>query len=159
MLPASEAMYPQFASTGELGQALDANRTMAYVNEEDVGQYAAAALLDPSKFHKQEIELRNENITTEGVSGREVKARRRTAGEVEQATTGSETLPLSLSFELRVNQVKFRTDRAPTAEKFRIPFTSVKHTFARTGICLSCLSLQNGYLLRWRNHLDALGCC
>jgi uncharacterized protein YbjT (DUF2867 family) len=130
LLPASREMYPGLAERGELAHALAEGKKMAHVDEEDVGRYAAAALMEPGRFAGKKIDLVKEDLSMEDVagvlgmvSGRDVVARRRGDEEVKGLMEKGEGMPGSLPFELWANAIDFRTDEGVTAEEFGIELT------------------------------------
>ena len=81
---------PQLPREGLYVTSLDKDLTMPYLDEEDVGRFAAAALLEPAKFSGRGIELGSDNLTPQEVcdimgkvSGISVKTHKRTAAEME----------------------------------------------------------------------------
>jgi uncharacterized protein YbjT (DUF2867 family) len=90
LLPASKWNSPEFATEGIFAHIYDPDTRMAHFDANDVGKFAAAALLDPAKFSGHEIELGNENLTAQEAvehlrkaSGRDIKLHLRTADEAE----------------------------------------------------------------------------
>ncbi|CAJ2510452.1 Uu.00g051550.m01.CDS01 [Anthostomella pinea] len=129
LLPAVHRNIPALPQTGELDHAFDDGVRLPHIDEHDFGKYAAAALLDPAKFDKQEIEMGNESLTIEEVrdiiarvSGRDVKVKKRTAAEIEEAST---TVPAQ-RFHLWANIKDLSMDTQATVDKFGIPFTSLE---------------------------------
>lgn len=77
-------------SKGELDHDYEDSARMPHTVADDIGRYAAAALLDPAKFRTAGIDLLGESLTMEEtaaivsrVAGREVKARKRSTEERE----------------------------------------------------------------------------
>ncbi len=94
LLPASASPggFPDLPRSGKLVTTLDDGLTMPYLDPEDVGKLASAALLDPAKFSGHEIELAADNLTAQDVrdvlakvSGIDIKFHKRTPEEVEAA--------------------------------------------------------------------------
>lgn len=133
----SGVVYRELAEMGELVHSLEEGRTLQHVDEEDVGRYAAAALMDPERFHGREIELANESLTMEDVvgvvekvGGKDVRARRRTEEE-EQEAWKSPHLPAALPFELWANEFEFRTEEVPVKEQFGMELTTLEEYLRR----------------------------
>jgi uncharacterized protein YbjT (DUF2867 family) len=91
MLPHAYQNFPELPTHGELVHCLNEGVRLPYTDAHDVGKYAAAALLDPTKFGGQEIDLFNEILTIEEtrdiitkVSGKDVRVRKRTPAEQEE---------------------------------------------------------------------------
>ncbi|KAG7121383.1 hypothetical protein HYQ44_020198 [Verticillium longisporum] len=68
LLPNAPQNFPALSTRGELDHAMDDGATMLYTDADDIGAYAAAALLDPAKFDKQVIAMGHENLTMEEVA-------------------------------------------------------------------------------------------
>lgn len=90
-LPGCLQNFPRLPTHGELDHLLNEGAKMAYTDAHDVGKYAAAALQNPSKFGGQEYDLANELLTMQDVrdiltkvSGREVRATKRTPAEMDE---------------------------------------------------------------------------
>ncbi|KAF2737420.1 NAD(P)-binding protein [Polyplosphaeria fusca] len=138
LVPASRHVYPELAGAGELAHALAAGSTMQHVDEEDVGRYAAAALLGPERFGGKAIDLANESLDMDGVaeimarvSGRRVSARRRSAEEVERLVAEPRTMPLALPFEIWAGRIEFKSERGVRGDEFGIPLTSLEEYFRK----------------------------
>jgi dTDP-4-dehydrorhamnose reductase len=134
VLPYVAWNYPDLPKSGTLGHAFNDGVGLLHIDPQDIGRYAAAALLDPVKFGGQEIELANECLTIEEVrdmmvkaTGRDVKVKKWNAEEIKVAKTSI----LTVHFELWAN-IKTQTSSAKaTEEKFGIPFTSLEKYFQR----------------------------
>jgi nucleoside-diphosphate-sugar epimerase len=119
--------FPSLPKNGELAHGFNDGAKMVYVSEHDVGKYAAAALQDPAKFDKQEIELGNEHLTIEEVqailvrvTGKNIPLRKMTGEEIEIARN---TVP-GLRFQLFASLANLPDTTKETVEKFGIPFSS-----------------------------------
>ncbi|KXG50108.1 uncharacterized protein PGRI_060750 [Penicillium griseofulvum] len=53
-------MYPGLVATGTFTTALTSETVLPMVDPNDIGQFAAAAILEPVRFHQQEIEIASE---------------------------------------------------------------------------------------------------
>ncbi|KAF7344431.1 NmrA domain-containing protein [Mycena sanguinolenta] len=80
--------FPEYMSERVLTLSSPRDWQMEHLDADDVGQFAAAALLDPARFSGKELELVNEHLTFEEVAahlseavGAEVKVKYRTAEE------------------------------------------------------------------------------
>ncbi|KAK9424074.1 hypothetical protein SUNI508_13793 [Seiridium unicorne] len=113
----------------------------------DVGRYAAAALLDPVKFGGQEIELANEFLTVQEArdivarsSGKDVRLKKRIPEEVEAA----KATVFAQRFHFFANAKDFSDSLAASKKaetKFGIPFTSLEQALVRDKErLLECLS-------------------
>jgi uncharacterized protein YbjT (DUF2867 family) len=129
LVPHVYGNYPSLPEEGVLAHAFDEGVGMLHIDERDIGRYAAAALLDPVKFDKEEIELANEYLTADEsarilskVSGRTIEARRLSPEQLEAALTRV-FLP---KFHLWANFTDLPSTAKATAEKFGIPFTSLE---------------------------------
>ncbi|KAJ7078077.1 NAD dependent epimerase/dehydratase [Mycena epipterygia] len=96
--PAPAYQFPEYMSTRVLTASYPRDFPMEYLDGADVGQFAAAALLDPARFAGHEIELANERLTLEEIAvylseavGAEVTVKYRTEEETAEAR---KTLPL-----------------------------------------------------------------
>ncbi|KPI35086.1 uncharacterized protein AB675_1329 [Cyphellophora attinorum] len=63
--PWSTYVFPELVSEGLLPTRLDEGIEIAHGSADDVGKFAAAALLDPGKFRGKEIDLVSESLTAE----------------------------------------------------------------------------------------------
>ncbi|EOO04196.1 putative family protein [Phaeoacremonium minimum UCRPA7] len=136
-LPSVLHNFPALPVTGELDHAFDEGSRMAQTDGNDVGRYAAAALLNPAKFGGQEIDLGNENLTIEEVrdilarvSGRAVRVRKKTPAEIEAAAATVS----GQRFQVWANSKDF-TDvvkaAAKARAKFGMPLTSLEDALRR----------------------------
>lgn len=126
--------FPDFPKTGTLAHAYKEGARMLHIDEKDIGNYAAAALLDPVKFNGAEIELGNEYLTVEEcrdiiakVTGKEVKLHRWNEEEVAERRSWL----FVLGFELWANIVKMESSSKLNVEKWGIPFTSFEEYCVR----------------------------
>lgn len=145
-VPGCYGNYPRLPTHGELDHLLEDGAKMAYTDASDIGKYAAAALLDPSKFTGQEIDLGNELLTIEEVrdilarvSGRSVTATRRTQKEVEEM--GISVFGQAFHLMSNIKDLSWTTARAKEVQdKFGIPFTSLEAALQRDrALLLECL--------------------
>ncbi|EGY21678.1 hypothetical protein VD0002_g6997 [Verticillium dahliae] len=148
LLPNAPQNFPALSTRGELDHAMDDGATMLYTDADDIGAYAAAALLDPAKFDKQVIAMGHENLTMEEVaqivsrvSGKTVLAKKRSAEEIEQV---KDTL-FTQRFHLWANATDL-SEGAVAAKavqaKFGIPFTSLEDALTREKTrLLECLAV------------------
>ncbi|KAH8658075.1 NmrA family protein [Xylariales sp. PMI_506] len=135
--PGSDHNYPSLPERGELVHSFNEGARMIHTDAHDIGKWAAAALLDPAKFTGQDLDIGDELLSVEEVSGmlervtgRKIPTRRRTPEEVEEAKT---TL-WAQSFQLWANIRDFSADVAAAKElpaKFGIPFTPIEEAFRR----------------------------
>jgi len=145
-LPGALSNCPRLPTHGELDHLFDEGVRVPYTDANDIGKYAAAALQNPAKFGGQEIDLGNELLTIQEVrdiltkvSGREVRAIKRTPKEVEEMGIGV----FGQKFQLFGNIKDFSwTTRvaAEVQEKFGIPLTSFEEALQRDRVLLlDCL--------------------
>ena len=66
--PDSRALFPTLWTEKKLVTALKPDTKVPHLLAEDVGKFAAVALLDPSKFNSKELNLAAENLTAEDVT-------------------------------------------------------------------------------------------
>ncbi|KAH6653262.1 hypothetical protein BKA67DRAFT_569023 [Truncatella angustata] len=146
LLPNAWYNYPRLPSHGELDHACNENARIPQTDGHDIGKYASAALLDPAKFGGQEIDMGNETPNIEEiravlakVSGRDVRARKRTPEEEEEAKTSL----WAQRFHLFANVKDFGIIPGHAKEvqtKFGIPFTSLENALQRDkAALLECL--------------------
>jgi len=128
-LPRAHFNYPDLPKSGTLAHAFNDGVRMGQIDEKDIGNYAAAALLDPVKFGGHEIELANEFLTVEEirdiiarVSGRDIKVKKWTTEEIEVAKASV----FFLKFQLWANISTQTSSAKATEERFGIPFTSLE---------------------------------
>ncbi|KAH8819338.1 NmrA family protein [Xylogone sp. PMI_703] len=134
LMPYSPWHFPELSSKGELVHSYDTGVKMSHIDEDDIGKYASAALLDPEKFDKQDIELASENLTIEQVavilrkvSGREIKVRKRTPEEIEAAKNVVPTQP----FQLWANRIDVQIDGGAIQSKYGIRLTTFEEYLER----------------------------
>lgn len=87
--PLAPYLYPGLAETGVWTTALTQATLLPMVDPNDIGQFAAEALMNPSRFHTKEIDLASELLSVEDIlkvlaqaTGRQFKARFMTQEEV-----------------------------------------------------------------------------
>lgn len=145
-LPSVLGNFPRFSTHGELDHLFNEGARLPYTDASDIGKYAAAALQNPAKFGGQEIELGNELFTINElrdiltrVSGREVRAIKRTPEEVEKMGISV----FGQNFQLFANGKDFSWTTAAAEEaqeKFGIPLTPFEVALQRDkALLLECL--------------------
>jgi uncharacterized protein YbjT (DUF2867 family) len=145
-LPHVHGNFPDLPKSGTLAHAYNDGVRMLHIDEQDVGKYAAAALLDPAKFGGQEIDLANECLTIEEVrdvmvkvSGRDVKLKKWTPEEIEVAKASI----FAVGFQLWANIRSQSSSAKATEKKFGIPFTSLEAYMEREKAeLLACLPAE-----------------
>ncbi|KAI1875544.1 uncharacterized protein JN550_001830 [Neoarthrinium moseri] len=134
LLPETDLYYPGMREKGELMHSLNEGVAIAHIDVDDIGKFAAAALLDPEKFGGHEIELGCQNLTPEDTakalskaSGREVKARKRTPEEVVEAAkkVGVQR------FQLWANRQFLELDGQALQDKYGIRLTTFEEYLER----------------------------
>jgi hypothetical protein len=125
---------PQLPREAIFTTALDENTPMAYTDDEDVGKYAAAALLDPKKFSGHEFDLIGENLTSRQVrdilakvSGLDIGLHTRTADE---AKSVKPMVPTQL-FHVAKNMFPFEPDVDALEKKYGIKLTRLEEALSR----------------------------
>ncbi|KAJ7185632.1 NAD dependent epimerase/dehydratase [Mycena filopes] len=95
--------FPQYPTERVLTVSFPRDFRMDHLDADDVGQFAAAALLDPARFAGKELDLVNEWLTLEEVAaelskaiGTEVKVKFRTEAETVEARKGLPTVEMQL---------------------------------------------------------------
>ncbi|KAI7773280.1 hypothetical protein LA080_011358 [Diaporthe eres] len=145
-VPGCYGNFPRLPTHGELDHLLEDGARVPYTDANDIGKYAAAALLDPAKFASQEIDLGNELLTIEQVrdiltqvSGRQVKATKHTQKEVKEM--GISVFGQAFHLMSNIKDLSWTTARAKEVqEKFGIPFTSLEAAVQRDrALLLECL--------------------
>lgn len=129
--------FPALPVKGELDHAFDDGARMVQTDGNDVGRYAAAALLDPAKFNGAEIDLGNENLTIEEVrdilvkvSGKAVTVRRKTPEEIQAAaaTVSGQRFQVWANYKDYTDVVKAA---AEARAKYNMPLTSLEDALRR----------------------------
>jgi uncharacterized protein YbjT (DUF2867 family) len=130
-LPNAYVNYPELPTKGELAHGCEDGARVPHTDANDIGKYAAAALLNPDKFAGQEVEVVSDNLTVQEVrdilvkvSGREVRVRRRTPEEYEAVR--------STVFGQKFHQMA-------SAKEFSASMTAAKEAAAKLGIPLTPL--------------------
>ena len=125
---ASYGGCPELPKSGRLVTSLEHGGTMPYLDPDDIGKFAAAALLDPAKFSGHEFDLASDNLTAlevrdilARVSGIGIKFHKRTPAEMEQV---SQTV-LFQAFEMLANSVPRSVDVEAVEKKYGIKFTKL----------------------------------
>lgn len=145
-VPGCYGNFPRLPTHGELDHLLEDGTKQAFTDASDIGKYAAAALQDPAKFNGQEIDLGNELLTIEEVrdilsrvSGRKVRATKRTQKEVEEM--GISVFGQAFHLMANIKDLSWTTGRAKEVQdKFGIPFTSLEAAVQRDrALLLECL--------------------
>ncbi|KIW12659.1 hypothetical protein PV08_09937 [Exophiala spinifera] len=126
--------FPHLPRSGTLVTSLDDNRTMPYLDGYDVGKFAVAALLNPTKFSGHEIDLASDNLSARDVceilarvSGLDVKFHKRTPAEMEE----SKNTELFQVFEILTNRVGRRVDVQGLEQKYGIKTTTFEEYMER----------------------------
>lgn len=126
--------FPRLPREGVLVTSLNEGLTMPYLDEADVGKYAAAALLEPEKFSGHEFDIGGDNLSPEEVrdvlarvSGIDIKVHRRTPGEVE-AARNTEFFQV---FEQLSNLSPHKIDVKAVEEKYGIKAASLEDYMQR----------------------------
>ncbi|KIM99993.1 hypothetical protein OIDMADRAFT_42879 [Oidiodendron maius Zn] len=134
LLPQAAFLNPELSSEGVLAHIYDKGRKMPHLDAEDVGKFAAAALLNPGKFRGEEIELGNENLTVEEVAammklatGKDVGIRKRSEEEAKRVWNQNP----SLRFQGLANEVDLSMDGAALGKKYGIPLNSFEEFLTR----------------------------
>ncbi|KAB5526324.1 NmrA family protein [Coniochaeta sp. 2T2.1] len=137
LVPHSYGNFPELPTKGELAHCLNEGAKLPHTDASDIGAFTTAALLDPVRFARKEIDLFNEILGIEEtrdiiaeVSGRNVTARRRGPEEEEETLKNV----LGQRFQLIANGRDFRdvADIPRKVEKeFGIRLTSLEETLQR----------------------------
>lgn len=148
-LPGVHENFPRLPTRGDLDHLLEDGVKVPYTDASDIGKYAAAALQDPAKFGGQEIDLGNELLTIEEVrdilirvSGRQVRAIKRTPKEVEEM--GISVFGQAFHLMANIKDLTWTTSLAKeNQEKYGILFTSVEAALQRDRVLLlECLPAE-----------------
>jgi uncharacterized protein YbjT (DUF2867 family) len=116
--PWSSYVFPELVSEGVLPTSLEEGAKIAHGSADDVGKFAAAALLDPGKYKGQEIDLVSENLTAEDAARILGEATGRTIAVKRSAPTGNMGL-----FHLLSNDQRKEVDVAELEEKWGVKLT------------------------------------
>jgi uncharacterized protein YbjT (DUF2867 family) len=116
LTPASDIHYPEYRSKHILTTSYDPSYKKSHFDPYDVGKFAAAAFLDPQRFHGRTIELTGEPLTYEEVakvlskvSGVKVAVRYRSEEETREVFESGK-LPV---IELQIGVKEFGFDYDP----------------------------------------------
>jgi uncharacterized protein YbjT (DUF2867 family) len=148
-LPSAVYNFPRLPTVGVLDHLYNDEVGMLYIDGSDVGKYAAAALQNPDKFNRAEIELVNEYLTIGEirailikVSGRDVRVQKRTMEELKDANIqvfGQLFHLWSNLYELRYKEAAAKK----VQEIYGIPFTSLQQALQRDKeALLKCIPAQ-----------------
>ena len=118
--------FPDLPRSGTLVTSLNDDVSMPLLDPDDVGRFAAAALLDPAKFSGHEIVLASDNLSPREVrdvlarvSGINIKFHKRTPAEMEE----TRMIPMFHAFELLANHRPRRVDVKALEEKYGFELT------------------------------------
>jgi uncharacterized protein YbjT (DUF2867 family) len=147
-LPHVYGNFPDLPKSGTLAHAYNNGVRMLHIDEQDIGKYAAAALLDPATFGGQEIDLANESLTIEEVrdvlvkvSGRQVKLKKWTPEEIEVAKASVFFAKFHLWANIRGQS--WSSSAKALEKKFGIPFTSLEAYLQREKVALlACIPAE-----------------
>jgi uncharacterized protein YbjT (DUF2867 family) len=133
-LPTSAKQYPDLPREGVFTTVLDENTAMAYTEDDDLGRFAAAALLEPAKFSGHAFDLASENLTSKQVrdilataSGLDIKLHTRTEAE---ARSAKEIVHTQL-FHVAKNMFPFKADVELLERKYGIKLTRLEEALSR----------------------------
>lgn len=145
-MPGAYGNYPRLAE-GVLDHAFNDGTTGPFTDAHDVGAYAVAALLDPTRFYQREIDLASQALTIDvahgllqKASGHAIKLHRRTAEEEEEAKEAI----FGQRFQLWSNGEDFGNideSAEKTAKEYGIAFTAVEDVLQRDRERLAYLAL------------------
>ena len=131
--PSSWFHFPELETESTLATAYEPWTVMPHFDAYDVGKFAAAALLEPTRFDREEIELGNEHLTIEEVanlltnaSGKKVRARYRGTAEIREM---ADRVPTQ-GFHLIANELGLAVD-AKALKKYNIPLTTFSQYFEK----------------------------
>ncbi|KAF2966779.1 hypothetical protein GQX73_g6811 [Xylaria multiplex] len=108
--PVMDWYFPEFRESGTLVHSFEPGVTLPHINVDDIGQFAAMALLDPAKFAGEEIELASENLSIEDVAeaigkvvGKQITVVKAAAEEPGKLRNSTKWHTLANSVDLKVN--------------------------------------------------------
>lgn len=128
--PFSSFHFPELEAERVLATACQPETRMAYFDADDVGKFAADALMYPDRYAGKIIELGSENLTTEMAAemmsrqaGVKIEVRYRSAAEIEEMSSKVPTLPFHVfanehSFEAPEGSLDEYGIRLTTFEEF-----------------------------------------
>jgi uncharacterized protein YbjT (DUF2867 family) len=116
--PWSSYVFPELVSEGVLPTSLEEGAKIAHGSADDVGKFAAAALLDPGKYKGQEIDVVSENLTAEDAAAIMGEATGRKIAVKWSEPTGNMGL-----FHLLSNRQRKEVDVAALEEKWGVKLT------------------------------------
>jgi nucleoside-diphosphate-sugar epimerase len=134
LLPAVVFWFPDLVKKGELVHSYEPGARMPHIDEDDVGKFAAAALLDPEKYGGEEIELGYDNLTIgeianimRNVTGIDIPVRKRMAEETGEAMSSAPGTHICCW----ANRVDLTIDGPALEEKYGIKMTSMEEYMQR----------------------------
>ncbi len=136
-LPGSQGNWPRLSTHCEIDQLMNDDARFGLTDNDDIAKYATAALQNPEKFKGQEISLVSEALTMEEVvaivskvSGREVRAVKRTSEELEKL--GARVFAQNFQLWFDGKDMRPLAKAAPEIQaKFGIPLTSLEAALTR----------------------------
>lgn len=135
LFPVSAMTVPDLPLKREIWHSLEDGAVMPHTDENDVGKYAAAALLEPERLSGEEFPLVSENLRAEDVarivgrvSGLEVKVHKRTKEEMEETMkSGNPTQ----KFELLQSKLPEVVDTDAAPKKYGIKLGTLEEYLIR----------------------------
>ncbi|KAI0403098.1 NmrA family protein [Xylaria palmicola] len=131
LIPVIDIDYPEFRETGELIHSCEPGTSFPHINVGDIGQFAAMALTDPSRFAGHEIELASEDLTIEELAeaigeavGKQILTRRVAAGERQRKAE-------STRWNIWANIMDLKVDTHALAQKYGYRFTTFGEFLAK----------------------------
>jgi uncharacterized protein YbjT (DUF2867 family) len=136
-LPGSLGNFPRLSTHAEIDDLLQPDRSLSWTDCDDIGRYAAAALLDPVKYSGQELDLVNAVFGYEElcaivrrVSGREVHSVKRTWEELGEI--GAQVWGQRFQLMANLKDWSYVVENAKAVEeKFGLKFTSFEDALIR----------------------------
>lgn len=136
-LPGSMGNFPRLSTHAEIDDLLQPGRTITWTDCDDIGRYAAAALLDPAKYSGQELDLVGASLDFEEVcaivskvSGRKVQAVKRTWEQLGEM--GAQVFGQAFQLMANMKDWSYVIDNAKKVEeKFGMKMTSLEDALVR----------------------------
>ncbi|KAG9237462.1 hypothetical protein BJ875DRAFT_152939 [Amylocarpus encephaloides] len=126
-LPMSITWFPELMRGGELAHYQDEDTRIPHIDAEDVGRFAARALLFPVKFRNEEIELAGENLSV------------RMVADVMGRATG------------RIVSTRQRGEKETMRVEERVPGVKLERLAEESNLCIDVDDLENRFGIRPKN--------
>jgi uncharacterized protein YbjT (DUF2867 family) len=116
--PMVESMYPSLRERGQFETAVEADTNIDWIASTDIGAFAAAAFVDPERFHGREIDLASGTFTLPDVAAKIAKV----TGKPVSAVTLSREEALAMPY----GELGYRHESWNNVEGYNVDLDAVR---------------------------------